>query len=95
MNPATPEYFEKLVQRVLDDLVDECSFSHDRLVNGSKVEAKRLVKDAIRIKQDLIDRTRLLKKDPSSNMNSEMKRLSGELRYHSFRILERMRELGI
>ena len=61
MNVSTQHDFEYLVKRVFDDLVDECTLKEKNLRNGSRVAAKSLIKDALRMKieflEDGFDRT--------------------------------------
>jgi hypothetical protein len=95
MIQPTPEQIEKLVTQLFDDLVDECSVNHHALLNGTRLAARNLVKDALQVKRDLLEKAKSLRDSRDAKNQQEFVRLNNEARYHSLRILERMRELGL
>jgi len=97
MNSSTHQDFEILVRRIFDDLVDECALKEKKLRNGSRIAAKSLIKDALRMKLDFLEEIKKLEKsvDLESKKKNEFRLLSKNVVRRSLNFVDRMSELGL
>jgi hypothetical protein len=96
MNVSTQQDFEYLVKRVFDDLVDECTLKEKILRNGSRVAAKSLIKDALRMKIEFLEELKKLQVSPDTQTRSKQFRaLSNNVARQSMSIVDRMSDLGL
>lgn len=96
MNVSTQHDFEYLVKRVFDDLVDECTLKEKNLRNGSRVAAKSLIKDALRMKIEFLEEMNKLQVSSNGLDQSEhFRTLSKNVARKSMSIVDRMSDLGL
>ena len=96
MEPLAKKELEKLVHLIFDDLVDDCAIGEKKLRNGSRLAARSLIKDAIRIKQQCLDELNKLDKEYTSPESiSNFRSLSTSIRRKSLSLVERMQQIGL
>jgi hypothetical protein len=96
MEPLAKKELVRLVHLIFDDLLDDCAIGEKRLKNGSKLAARQLMKDAIRIRKECLDELKQSKSAGSSPEElKKFRSLSNNIRRQSLSLVERMHQLGI